>query len=188
MIKEYARRKRISIIVLTYPFAVLLISTVINLFIFGVKPAVTAVPHTGYIYPLIIAAVLLLINHSWLMTTTELIRAKYHMYATPEEWATNGLKKDNAPIEGLQELERRHNAHRNTTENSIYFVFLAMVLVLISPTILAAQIWIIGFSIARLGYTYSYLNGKDDARGIFMSFSLMSLYGMAGYLVISMIV
>ena len=140
------------------------------------------------ILALIIAAVLLVINHTWLMTTTELTRVKYKMYATPEEWAKNGIRQQDAPEEGLRELERRHNAHRNTTENAIYFFFLALVFVLISPTTLAAQVWIVAFPIARLGYTYSYLTGKVEARGLFMSLNLVAIYGIASYLAISTIV
>ena len=88
----------------------------------------------------------------------------------------------------MRELERRHNAHRNTTENTIYFIFLALVFVLVSPTTVAAQTWIVGFAVARLGYTYSYLAGKDSARGLFMTLSLLAMYGIASYLVISLLV
>ena len=75
----------------------------------------------------------------------------------------------------MRELERRHNTHRNTTENTIYFTLLALVFVLVSPTTVAAQAWIVGFAVARLGYTYSYLAGKDDVRGLFMSLSLLAV-------------
>jgi hypothetical protein len=39
-----------------------------------------------------------------------------------------------------------------------------------------------------LGYTYSYLAGKDGARGLFMSLSLLAMYGIASYLVMSLVV
>ena len=122
------------------------------------------------------------------MTTTELTRVRFNMYATPEEWTASGRSPEDASAEGLRELERRHNAHRNTTENSIYFLLLVFIFVLVSPNTLAAQAWIIGFAVARLGYTYSYLVGRDKARGLFMSLSLLSLYGMASYLVASLFV
>ena len=35
---------------------------------------------------------------------------------------------------------------------------------------------------ARLGYTYSFLAGKDDLRGLFMSLGLLSVFAMASYL------
>ena len=175
-------------IVTAYPLGVLLIGVALNFFVFGVSPSVVALPSAECIFSLVIAAVLLVINHTWLMTTTELTRVRFNMYATPEEWTASGSSPEDASAEGLRELERRHNAHRNTTENSIYFLLLVFIFVLVSPNTLAAQAWIIGFAVARLGYTYSYLVGRDKARGLFMSLSLLSLYGMASYLVASLIV
>ena len=173
-------------IVKAYPLGLLLIGVVLNLFVFGVNPAVVALPSAGSIRVLVIAAVLLVINHTWLMTTTELTRVRFKTFSTPEEWAASGTSPQDAPEEGLRELERRHNAHRNTTENTIYFVLLAMVFVSVSPPIVAAQSWIVGFAVARLGYTYSYIAGKDNVRGLFMSLSLLGMYGMASYLVMSL--
>ena len=174
-------------IVKAYPLGLLFIGAVLNLFVFGVNPAAVALPSAGCIRALVIAAVLLVINHTWIMTTTELTRVRFKMYSTPEEWAASGTSPQDAPEEGLRELERRHNAHRNTTENTIYFILLAIVLVLVSPTTVAAQAWIVGFAVARLGYTFSYLAGKDAARGLFMSVSLLAMYGIVSYLVMSLV-
>ena len=180
------RERRTMVIVKAYPLGLLLIGVVLNLFAFGVNPIAVDLPSVECIRALVIAAVLLVINHTWIMTSTELTRVRFKMYATPEEWAESGTSRQDVAEEGVAELERRHNAHRNTTENSIYFVLLALVFVLVSPTTVAAQTWIIGFAVARLGYTYSYLSGNDDARGLFMSLSLLALYGIASYLVISL--
>ena len=166
-----------------YPVALVLIAVILNLLVLGVKPIVVALPSPESVVALTISAALLVLNHTWLMTTTELTRVKFNMATTPEEWAARGRKREDAPRLGLDELERRHNAHRNATENVVYFAFLALVLVLVSPPPLAFQVWVIGFSVARLGYTYSYLAVKTGARGFFMSLSLLSLYGMASYLV-----
>lgn len=186
MTGEEKHKWRTTAIVLAYPFGVVLVSVVLNFFVFGVNPIVVALPSAELILTLVIAAVLLIVNHTWLMTTTELTRVRFDMHATPEEWAKRGTRQQDAPEEGLTELERRHNTHRNTTENAIYFVFLALIFVLVSPSNLAAQVWIIGFGIARLGYTYSYLAGRDGARGLFMSLSLLALFGMASYLIMSL--
>ena len=174
-------------IVKVYPLGVLAIGIVLNLFVFGVNSVAVALPSTESIRALIIAAVLLVINHTWLMTTTELTRLRFKMYSTPEEWAASGTSRHDAPDEGLRELERRHNTHRNTTENTIYFILLVLVFVSVSPTSLAAQTWIVGYAVARLGYTYSYLAGNDRARGAFMSLSLLAMYGVASYLVMSLV-
>ena len=174
-------------IVTAYPLGLLLIGVGLNLFVFGVNPFAVALPSAECIRALVIAAVLLAINHTWIMTTTELTRVRFKMYSTPEEWAASGTSRQDTPEEGLRELERRHNTHRNTTENTIYFILLALVFVFVSPTTVAAQAWIIGFAIARLGYTYSYLAGKDNARGLFMSLSLLAMYGIASYLAMSLV-
>ena len=172
---------------MVYPLVVLLIGVVLNLLVFGVNPAVVALPSVECIVALVISAVLLVINHTWIMTTTELTRVRFNMYSTPEEWAASGTSREDSPEEGLRELDRRHNTHRNTTENTVYFVLLSLVFALVSPPTAAAQAWIIGFAVARLGFTYSYLAGKDAARGLFMSLSLMAMYGMASYLVMSLV-
>jgi uncharacterized MAPEG superfamily protein len=186
--EDKKRQRRTMAIVKAYPLVLLLIGVVLNLFVFGVKPQIVALPSAECLRALVIAAVLLVINHTWIMTSTELTRVRFKMYSTPEEWEASGTSRHDAPEEGLRELERRHNTHRNTTENTIYFILLALAFVLVSPTTVAAQVWIVGFSVARLGYTYSYLAGKDGARGLFMSLSLLAMYGIASYLVMSLIV
>ncbi len=188
MTKEENRKQRTKAIVMAYPLGVLAIAVILNLFVFEVKPALVALPSTELIFPMVVAAVLLVINHTWLMTTTELTRVRFNLYATPEEWAASGTSREDAPEEGSRELERRHNVHRNTTENAIYFILLAFVFFLVSPTTLATQVWIIGFAVARLGYTYSYLAGRDNARGLFMTLSLLAMYGIASYLAMSLVV
>ena len=169
-----------------YPLAILVGGVALNWFVLGVNPPAVALPSAESINALVIAAVLLVINHTWLMTSTELTRVRFKMFATPEEWTASGTRQQDVPEEGLRELERHHNTHRNTTENTVYFILLALIFVLVSPTIIAAQIWIIGFAVARLGYTYSYLAGKDKARGFFMTISLLAMYGMASYLMLSL--
>ncbi len=185
---EEIRQKRTVAIVIAYPVGVLLLSVILNVLVFGVSPLAIALPSVEAIRALIIAAVLLIVNHTWIMTATELTRVRFKMYTTPEEWAASGTRPQDAPEEGLRELERHHNTHRNTTENTIYFVLLALTFVVVSPAPLAAQAWLIGFAVARLGYTYSYLWGKDGARGVFMSLSLLAMYGMASYLLVSVVV
>jgi len=122
------------------------------------------------------------------MTTTELTRVRFRLFATPEEWAASGIRRADAPRAGLEELERRHNAHRNATENTVYFVFVALIFAFASPSSLAAHAWIVGFAVARLGYTFAYLAGNDSIRGVFMSLSLICLYGLASYPIIGFLV
>ena len=182
------KRARIAMIVIGYPFALVIAGVAINLWGFGITPTVIALPSREIVSALVVAGALLAINHAWLMTSTELTRLKFRMYATPEEWENSKTSPQDAPKLGIQELERRHNAHRNTTENTVYFAFLAGVLAITTPAIMAAQVWIIGFAQARMGYTYSYISGRDNMRGLFMSLSLLAMFGMASYLILSLII
>ncbi len=182
------RIQKFNLIILSYPVVLILVSLGLNVFAFGVEPAVVALPSTQVICALVISAVLLVLNHTWLMTATELMRLNHNIYASHEEWAENDARKEDVTQLGWIELERHHNAHRNATENTVYFVFLAFIASVVSPSILAAQIWIICFAIARLGYTFSALGGRSGWRGFFMSLSLLALYGLASYLALGFLV
>ncbi|WP_310621307.1 MAPEG family protein [Flexibacterium corallicola] len=182
------RKQKISIVILAYPFALLFTAAGLNWFVFGVERAVVSIPVPPVVAVLVMSAVLLLANHSWLMTSTELVRLRHNIKATPEEWQASDFRREDVLDEGKDELERQHNAHRNATENTVYFVFLALLMGMVSPVVVAAQIWIIGFAVGRLGHTFSYLSGNDSARGLSMSISLLSLYGLASYLALALVV
>lgn len=183
-----SRKTKFARIILAYPLALILAGILVNTLLFGVSPAIVSTPEPMLISSLTVSALLLLCNHTWLMTSTELTRLKYEMYATPEEWEASSQSRGDVSAEGVQELERHHNAHTNATENAVYFVFLAILISMVSPVILAAQVWLLGFAIGRLGHTFSYLTGRDGLRGISMSVSLVSLYGLASYLAISLLI
>ena len=180
------RKQSARAMVILYPIGVLAVALLLNTYVFGVKPLVLSLLSVELLSTYVGAAVLLVINHTWLMTSTELTRIRYSMYATPEEWVASGKRPADVSEEGVRELSRRHNAHRNTTENSVYFVLLALILSCVTPTVLMAQCWILGFPVMRLGYTFSYLAGNDNLRGLFMTLSLMAIYGLAGYLVLAL--
>lgn len=180
------RQRRARILVITYPVVVAILAVILNIFAFGITPCIPATPSLNSLYAVVVAGVLLTVNHTWIMTATELTRLRFRMYATPEEWEASGTSKEDAPKIGMLELERVHNTHRNTTENTVYFSFLALAFVFVTPTPIAAIFWLVGFAIARLGYTYSYLSGKDNARGVFMTLSLLAMYGVASYLLLSL--
>lgn len=174
-------------IIIAYPIALIGIAVLVNLLVFGVDPANVALPSKPVIAALVMGAVLLVFNHSCLMTTTELTRLRYNLKATPEEWQASDHARADITAEAAIELERQHNAHRNATENSVYFAMLALTLSLITPVQIAAQVWIIGFALGRLGHAFAYLTGRDGLRGICMSASLIALYGMSSYLALALI-
>jgi len=185
--EKESRRRRLRLVVIAYPFVLILIALGMNALLFGISPLVMTLPAKEVLAVLAASAALLLINHSWLMTATELTRSRYGLHATPEEWAAAKADRSLAPAEGQVEVERCQNAHRNTTENTVYFVFLAVLMALGSPAYPAVIAWIGGYGLARLGYTYCYLSGRSALRGLFMSLGLLSLYGMASYLLLALL-
>ncbi len=183
-ILDSSQRKTMSIVI-AYPFGILSVSLVVNV-LMGIKPYYPSIPTLELIYPLVTSAVFLVVNHSWLMTATELKRVRFRMYATPEEWAASNTSRNDIPELGIMELERVHNAHRNANENTLYFMLLCIAFIFSSPSSLVAYVWVVGFAVARLGYTYSYLAGKDKVRAFFMTMTLLTTYGLASYLVVSL--
>ncbi len=180
-----AKQSKAMKMVVAYPFCVLLIAVLINLFVLDVKPFAVSLPDSDSLWAIALAGIAFCINHTWLMTVTETTRVRYRMYATPEEWEASGTNRKDVPDFAIRELERAHNAHRNTTENTIDYLVLLLPFLFSSAAMNAVYFWVIGFALARLGYTYSYLKGRDNMRGVFMSLGLIAMYGIASHLVIS---
>ena len=180
---EAQQKTNSGLIIKLYPFGVLLVSLVLTFFL-GQTSFEVSLPSIDLWKILSLAAVILVVNHSWIMTQTELTRQRFKIFATPEEWRDSGKSKASITEEGQFEIDRTLNAHRNTTENTLYYIFLAVVFSFTSPSLLAATIWLLLYPIARLGYTYSYFAGKDGVRGIFMSLALLSMYGLSASLLI----
>ena len=182
------RIRKYAVIIQAYPVVLILVSVVINLLAFGVEPFVLALPSTEIVWALTICGLLLVLNHTWLMTATELTRLHHNMYATHEEWTQNNARKEDVDEQGWIELERHHNAHRNATENTVYFIFLAFIVCITSPATLLAQVWLVCFAVARIGYTFGALRGRTGLRQASMSFSLLAIYGLASNLALSLLV
>ena len=184
MMGELSARART--ILTGYPLALLAVGIVVNTFI-GVDAAAVALPSIWCLRAMAAAALLLVVNHTWLMTATEMTRARFRMRASPEEYEAAGGSATDASAEGLREVERHHNVHLNDTENAVRFVALAVVFMFISPTDLAAGVWFVGYGVARLGYTYSYVRRMTGWRGAFMTLGLVSMYGVASYILLSLV-
>ena len=168
-------------IIKVYPFGVLVLAIALNL-MFGIEPIQISNPSRELLGLISCAIIILVINHSWIMTVTELTRNRYKIFASPEEWISSGYKKSDISEKGSFEIERCLNTHRNTTENIVYYILFLFVFSWVTPGQLAAWAWVLVFPISRLGYTYSYFTGNDNTRGIFMSLTLLSVYGIASYL------
>jgi len=182
-VEEVAQKKSYWIIK-AYPFGVLMLAIALN-FMFGIESIQISNPSKELLGLISCAAIILVINHSWIMTVTELTRNRYKVFASPEEWVSSGYKKLDVTEKGSFEIERCLNTHRNTTENIVYYILFLFIFSFVTPSQLAAWVWVLVFPVSRLGYTYSYFTGNDNMRGIFMSLTLLSVYGIASYLAFS---
>ncbi|WP_104402673.1 MAPEG family protein [Vibrio penaeicida] len=181
------KQRKFSKIVIFYPLGVFIASLLINWLVLDVNAFNASIPDKSIIGSMAVSGVIMLINHVWLMTATELVRVKYRIYATPEEWKASDSNIEDVSDVGWQELERVQNAHRNTNENTIYFLALALPFALLDPPSVTAYLWIVAYALARLGYTYSYLSGQDNLRGLFMTLGLLSSFGIASYFFMSVL-
>ena len=171
-------------IVIIYPFALTLVAGLINWFV-GVSPLEIAIPQENMWISLSLSGVLLVFNHSWLMTSTEIVREKFRLFATPEEQKNEGTLPENAAETGKIELERNHNAHRNATENITSFLMLCIPFSFCSPSNAIALLWPISFALGRMAHAYGYLTGSTAIRGLGMTVSLLAMYGISTYLILS---
>ena len=185
--EERKKKKKFHLIIIIYPIVLTVIGIIINI-ICGLKSLNPKEPSLEMLRIMAVSGIIMIINHTWIMTSTETTRNKYGLFATPEEWKQNNKDSSSASQIGLNEVTRRHNIHRNMTENTIYYMFLSIIFMFGSPSIIAFYIWILLYPIARLGYTFAYLSKNTDLRGLFMSLSLLSMYGIASYLFFSIII
>ena len=121
------------------------------------------------------------------MTKTELTRIDYGIATAPEDATETRVLLDQASQDAKVALARAHRTHQNATENTVYFSLMVPLFLMSSPSGLAVWLWLIGFSLGRLGHSMGYLMARTALRGLAMSVSLISLYGMATYLLLSVI-
>ena len=174
-------------VVIIYPLALIFIVTIINYFLLEPQAVRISLPPA---YALTIASVtgfLLIINHSILMTVTEIVRTRYRIHATAEEYQARGDHRDQVSQEGWLALERCHGTHRNCTENTVYFACLSTLFLFTNPGLVASYLWLGSFGLARLGHAIGYLSGRDGIRGLFMTLSLLSVYGLSVYLLMGLL-
>lgn len=174
-------------VVIIYPLALLVIVTIINYFLLEQQAVRISLPP---VYALTIASftgILLIINHSIIMTVTEIVRTRHRIHATVEEYQASGDHRDQVNQEGWLALERCHGTHRNCTENTVYFACLSTLFLFTNPGLVASCLWLGSFGLARLGHAFGYLRGRTGIRGLFMTLSLLSIYGLSVYLLMGLL-
>lgn len=125
---------------------------------------------------------LLWLNHCWIMTATELARLKHGIYVVPEEVPPAEQATYAPSPDGMADVGRCQNIHRNTTENSVYFFPLAIGLLLVpvldKTEVGGAAFWFGAYALARLGYTFAYLRAKTGLRSLCMTVTLLANFGL----------
>ena len=84
-----SRTNHCTWLIKAYPFALLLLSCLLN-WALGLVTIEISLPSNALFGAALLASSLLVINHSWIMTETELARTRLQIFATPEEWQASG--------------------------------------------------------------------------------------------------
>lgn len=168
--------------VLAYPWVLFALAGALELWLGSPTSLAFTPPSTQGLVGVSMAGVLVLVAHSWMMTTTELTRLHHSIATTREEQQSGSVIADQASPEAREDLGRQHSAHRNLTENCASIILLVFPFLCTSPGDISALIWPLGFGIARFGHAWAYLHKNTGARGLFMSLSLLSQYAMAVHL------
>jgi uncharacterized MAPEG superfamily protein len=104
------------------------------------------------------------------------VRSKTKTTLNPEDalqFKTNLVEAEPA------EVARVLRAHRNTADNTLPFLFVALVFVMAGPSALEGYIFLYGFMAARVLYSVCYLKGLQPWRSIFYGVSVLLAAGTA---------
>jgi len=123
-------------------------------------------------------ALILVLKMYFLGFYTAFLRGKHGISVNPEDerlQEKRGNKKKNAqPVTSHPEVERVGRVHRNGMENVPFFLALGLTAVVAGVPLLGLQICFIGFTVARLVYTFAYLNALQPWRSLSFGVGLMT--------------
>jgi len=95
--------------------------------------------------------------------TTSFYRIRDKTYATPEDYALQGLP----PRPGVNEdVERARRAHQNDLENILPYFGVGVLYALTNPSPTAARVFFIGYTVARILHSVFYLRAMQPWRTI----------------------
>jgi glutathione S-transferase len=106
---------------------------------------------------------------------TSILRLRRKTYATPEDYAWQGARPPGGPDEDIERLRR---AHRNDLENILPFFAVGFFYALTHPSMLAAQIYFIGFAVARILHSIFYIRALQPHRTIAFGAGALLMLGM----------
>ncbi len=106
---------------------------------------------------------------------TSYLRISRKVYATGEDYGMQGMNPSDE-VDG--EIERVRRAHRNDLENILPFLGVGILYALSEPTMLGAQINLLGFTTARVLHSIFYIQGMQPARTIAFSVGFVLMLWM----------
>jgi len=108
-------------------------------------------------------------------TYTSVQRIRGGVYATPEDYALQGLQ----PKAGVNEdVERVRRAHQNDLENILPFFGVGLFYALTNPSPTAARIYFIGYATARILHSICYIRGLQPHRTVAFGIAMVLMLGM----------
>jgi glutathione S-transferase len=126
---------------------------------------------------LAVVSVLLVFKMMLVGTWTSVIRIRRRVYATPEDYAFQGIPPGAATD---ADIERTRRAHRNDLENVLPFLAVAPFYAMTGPSLGAARVFFWGFFIGRALHSIFYIRGQQPHRTI--------AFGVAQVLLVVMLV
>jgi len=111
----------------------------------------------------VVIYLLLVLKMAVVGTYTSILRLGRKVYATPEDYALQGLARKTTVDE---DVERVRRAHRNDLENILPFFVVGFCYLLTGPSWNAAAIYLIGYLIARIAHSVFYIRSMQPYRTI----------------------
>ncbi len=115
---------------------------------------------------------------------TSSIRLRRKVFATPEDYALQGLA---AAAGGDADIERARRAHRNDLENILPYFGVGLLYAFSNPSMVAASIYFIGYTVARILHSIFYLGAMQPYRTVAFTVALLLMLAMLVQTLISLL-
>lgn len=123
-----------------------------------------------------LSVVVLTLKMLWVAALTSRARLRTKTFASPEDYAGQGLP---AKTERDPEVERHRRVHRNDLENVLPFFAVGAIYAATDPSPLGAWLALAGFTLARLLHTWFYLSGAMPYRTLAYAYGWFATIWMA---------
>ena len=115
---------------------------------------------------------------------TSILRLRRKIFATPEDYALQGMAPRTTRDE---DIERTRRAHQNDVENIPLFWALGFVFLMTYPPLVAAEIYLVGFLLARTAHSIFYIRSMQPHRTIAFALGGVLTLAMAVHTLIAVL-